>query len=123
MSPLPPIGYLSYDDEPPIQRSRDYPIKVKILIHILFEEKQSKEVEHKMETPKEWQATTDLGDPTYWLSYEYEQMQVEMQKLNEKMDLILCILQKKPKKTTILDVDKKVDSLINILDKKRKIEE
>ena len=77
--------------------------------------------DHKMETPKEWQATTDLGDPTYWLSYEYKQMQVEMQKLNEKMDLILS-LQKKPKKSTISDVDKKVDNLINIM-KKRKIEE
>ena len=48
---------------------------------------------------------------------------VEMQKLNEKMDLILSILQKKPKKSTISDVDKKVDNLINILDKKRKFEE
>ena len=77
-----------------------------------------------METPKqEWQATTDLGEPTYWLSYEYKQMQEEMQKLNEKMDLILSILQKKPKKTSISDVDKKVDSLINMLDKNRKIEE
>ena len=64
-----------------------------------------------------------IEDPTYWLSYEYKQMQVEMQKLNEKMDLILSILQKKPKKCSISDVDKKVDSLINMLDKKRKIEE
>ncbi len=74
-----------------------------------------------METPKqEWQPTTDLGDPTYWLSYEYKQMQAEMQKLNEKMDLILSILQNKPKKCSISDVDKKVDSLINILEKKEK---
>ena len=78
-----------------------------------------------METPKqEQQPNFDLlTEPTYWLSYEYRQMQDEMQKLNEKMDLILSILQKKPKKCTISDVDKKVDSLINILDKKRKIEE
>ena len=77
-----------------------------------------------METPKqEWQATTDLGDTTYWQPYEYKQMQAEMQKLNQKMDLILSILQKKPKKCSISDVDKKVDSLINILDKNRKIEE
>ena len=66
-----------------------------------------------------WQATTDLGDPTYWLSYEYKQIQAEMVKLNEKMDLILS--QKKPKKSTIAEVDKKVDSLINIM--KRKLEE
>ena len=67
-----------------------------------------------------WQATTDLGDPTYWLSYEYKEIKAEMVKLNEKMDLILS--QKKPKKSTIVEVDKKVDSLINIL-KKRKFEE
>ena len=63
--------------------------------------------------------TMELGDPTYWLSYEYKQIQTEMQRLNEKMDLIL---QKKPKKSTIAEVDKKVDSLIDIV-KKRKIEE
>ena len=76
-----------------------------------------------METPKQeaFEPTTDLGDPVYWLSYEYKQIQAEMKKLNDKMDLILS--QKKPKKSTISEVDKKVDSLINILDKKRKIEE
>ena len=64
--------------------------------------------------------TMELGDPTYWLSYEYKQIQTEMQRLNEKMDLILS--QKKPKKCSIAEVDKKVDSLIDIV-KKRKIEE
>ena len=67
----------------------------------------------------EKQEPIDLGDPTYWLSYEYKQIQVEMQRLNEKMDLIL----QKPKKSTIAEVNKKVDNLINILDKKRKIEQ
>ena len=77
-----------------------------------------------METRKQeaFEPTTDLGDPVFWLSHEYKQIQVEMKKLNDKMDLILS-LQKKPKKSTISEVDKKVDSLINILDKKRKIEE
>ena len=77
-----------------------------------------------METPKQeaFEPTTDLGDPVYLLSYEYKQIKEEMEKLNDKMDLILS-LQKKPKKSTISEVDKKVDSLINILDKKRKIEE
>ena len=46
------------------------------------------------------------------------EVHAEMQKLNEKMDLILSILQKKPKKSTIAEVDKKVDSLINILERK-----
>ena len=81
------------------------------------------ELNYIMETPKDWQPATDLGDPTFWLSYEYKQIQVEMQKLNEKMDLILSILQKKPKKSTITEVDKKVDNLINIMHKKRKVEE
>ena len=77
-----------------------------------------------METPKEaFEPTTDLGDPVYWLSYEYKQIQAEMEKLNDKMDLILSLLQKKPKKSTISEVDRKVDSLIEIIDKKRKIEE
>ena len=77
-----------------------------------------------METPKEaFAPTTDLGDPVYWLSYEYKQIQAEMEKLNDKMDLILSLLQKKPKKSTISEVDRKVDSLIEIIDKKRKIEE
>ena len=79
------------------------------------------EPNYMMEAPKDWQPTTDLGDPTFWLSYEYKQIQVEMQKLNEKMDLILS--QKKPKKSTITEVDKKVDNLINIIHKKRKLEE
>ena len=78
-----------------------------------------------METPKQeaFEPTTDLGDPVYWLSYEYKQIKAEMEKLNDKMDLILSLLQKKPKKSTISEVDRKVDSLIEIIDKKRKIEE
>ena len=70
-----------------------------------------------------WQATTDLGDPTYWLSYEYKQMQTEMVKLNEKMDLILSIIQKKPRKNTISEVNSKMDNLIEIIDKKRKLDD
>ena len=78
-----------------------------------------------METPKQeaFEPTTDLGDPVYWLSYEYKQIQAEMEKLNDKMDLILSLVQNKPKKSTITEVDKKVDNLINMLHKKRKIEE
>ena len=71
-----------------------------------------------METP-----TTDLCDPTYWLSYEYKQMQAEMIKLNDKMDLILSIIQKKPRKNTISEVNSKMDNLIEIIDKKRKLDE
>ena len=77
-----------------------------------------------METPKQdWEPAMDLNDPTYWVSYEYKQIRTQMQQLDEKMDLILSILQKKPKKCTIVEVDKKVVNLINILHKKRKVEE
>ena len=70
-----------------------------------------------METPS--QETTE----TYWLSYEYKQMQEEMLKLNEKMDLILSIIQKKPRKNTISEVNSKMDNLMEIIDKKRKLDE
>ena len=81
------------------------------------------ELNYIMETPKDWQPTKDLSDPVYWLSYEYKQIQAEMGKLNDKMDLILSLVQNKPKKSTITEVDKKVDNLINMLHKKRKVEE
>ena len=63
------------------------------------------------------------GEPAYWLSYEYKQMQTEMLNLNEKMDLILSIIQKKPRKNTISEVNSKMDNLIEIIDKKRKLED
>ena len=69
-----------------------------------------------METKQEsWGPTVDQGEPTYWISYEYRQIQAEMVKLNEKMDLILSIIQKKPRKNALSD---KMDNLIDILDKK-----
>ena len=71
----------------------------------------------------EQQDFKQLTDPTYWLSYEYKQIHEELVKLNDKMDSILTLLQSKPKKTTISQVDKKVDNLIDILERKRKIEQ
>ena len=50
-------------------------------------------------------------------------MQQEMEKLNEKMDLILSLLQTKKRKCTITDVNTKMDNLIEKLDKKRKLED
>ena len=58
----------------------------------------------------------------YFVSYEYEQIQGEIAKLNEKVDLVISILQKKPKKTTISEVNSKVDDLLEQM-KKRKLEE
>ena len=68
-----------------------------------------------METLKQEPSWQPIEDPTYWISYEYKQIQAEMVKLNEKMDLILSIIQKKPRKNTLSD---KMDNLIDILDKK-----
>ena len=68
---------------------------------------------------------SQLTDPTYWLSYEYQQIYAEVKKLNEKMNLILSIIEKKPRKNTITEVNSKVDSIIEKLegkrDKKRKL--
>ena len=75
-----------------------------------------------MDIKQETDEFSQLTDPTYCLSYEYEQMQQEMAKLNEKMDLILCWLQKKQRKCTIKEVNTKMDNLIEIC-KKRKIED
>ena len=60
-----------------------------------------------------------LTDPTYWLSYEYQEIIGEVKKLNEKINLILSIIEKKPRKNTITEVNSKVDSIIEKLDKKR----
>ena len=62
---------------------------------------------------------SQLTDPTYWLSYEYQQIYAEVKKLNEKMNLILSIIEKKPRKNTITEVNSKVDSIIEKLEEKR----
>ena len=65
-----------------------------------------------METLKQEPSWQPIEDPTYWISYEYKQIQAEMVKLNEKMELILSIIQKKPRKNALSD---KMDNLIDIL--------
>ena len=65
----------------------------------------------------------DGATPTnYFVSYEYEQIRGEIAKLNEKVDHLISILQKKPKRTTISEVSDKVDDLLEQM-KKRKLEE
>ena len=76
-----------------------------------------------MDIKQETEPTLDfpqLTEPTYWLSYEYKQIQQEMEKLNEKMDLILSLLQTKKRKCTIKEVNTKMDNLI-VLYKKEKL--
>ena len=63
-----------------------------------------------------------LAEPTYWLSYEYEKLSQEVKKLHEKIDLVVSIVKKKPRKNTLTEVNTKVDCIIEQLDKKRKIE-
>ena len=69
-------------------------------------------------------ADMDGATPTnYFVSYEYEQIQGEIAKLNEKVDHVISVLQKKkPKRTTISEVNSKVDDLLEQM-KKRKLEE
>ena len=63
-----------------------------------------------------------LTEPTYWLSYEYQKISEEITNLNEKIDLILSTIKKKPWKNTISEVSTKVDCIIEKLNKRRKIE-
>ena len=58
-----------------------------------------------------------LADPT-WFSYVYQQILGEIMKLDEKLNLILSIIEKKPRKNTITEVNSKVDSIIEKLNKK-----
>ena len=44
----------------------------------------------------------------------------EIEKLNEKMDTVLVILQKKLKRSTTSEVNAKMDNLLGTIEKKRK---
>ena len=68
-----------------------------------------------------------LEPPTnYFFSYEYSQITEEIRKLNEKMDTILekldAALGKKQKRSTIAEVNSKVDNLLQVIEKKQKVE-
>ena len=68
-----------------------------------------------------------LEPPTnYFFSYEYSQITEEIRKLNEKMDTILekldAALGKKQKRSTIAEVNSKVDNLLEVIEKKQKVE-
>ena len=58
-----------------------------------------------------------LADPN-WFSYEYQQILGEIMKLDEKLNLILSIIEKKPRKNNITEFNSKVDSIIENLNKK-----
>ena len=68
-----------------------------------------------------------LEPPTnYFFSYEYSQITEEIRKLNEKMDTILekldAALGKKQNRSTIAEVNSKVDNLLEVIEKKQKVE-
>ena len=68
-----------------------------------------------------------LEPPTnYFFSYEYSQITEEIRKLNEKMDTILekldAALGKKQKRSTIAEVNSKVDNLLEVIEKKQRVE-
>ena len=58
--------------------------------------------------------STEL-EPSYLLSYEYNQMLDQMKSLDKKMNIILSIIQKKPRKNTMTEVSTKVDSILQKL--------
>ena len=61
----------------------------------------------------------------YYITYEYKQIHEELIKLNEKMDKILTIVEKKPRKNTLSEVNSKLDSLLDQFEetKKRKLDD
>ena len=78
---------------------------------ILDEKVAEKELEELWEGKTE-PSFPQLTEPAYWLSHEYKEIQKEIVKLNEKMDLILNSLPSKKRKCTIKEVNEKMDNLI-----------
>ena len=62
----------------------------------------------------------------YFFSYEYSQIVEEVRKLNEKMDTVLSkldtVLGKKQKRSTIAEVNSKVDNHLEVIEKKQRVE-
>ena len=65
----------------------------------------------------------------YFFSYEYSQIRnntEEIRQLNVKMDFVLeklvAALGKKQKRSTIAEVNSKVDNLLEVIEKKQKVE-
>ena len=53
----------------------------------------------------------------YFFSYEYSQITEEIKKMNDKMDTILTQLSQKRKRSTIAEVNTKMDNLLEHIDK------
>ena len=59
----------------------------------------------------------------YYITYEYKQIHEQLVKLNEKMDKILTLVEKKPRKHTLTEVNSKMDNLLDRFEKKQKLDE
>ena len=79
---------------------------------ILDEKVAEKELEALWEGKEEF---PQLTEPVYWLSHEYKEIQKEIVKLNEKLDLILSSLPSRKRKCTINEVNEKMDNLIKYI--------
>ena len=61
----------------------------------------------------------------YYITYEYKQIQDELVKVNDKMDKILTLLEKKsppPRKNILTEVNTKMDNLLDQFYKSQKLE-
>ena len=61
----------------------------------------------------------------YYITYEYKQIQDELVKVNDKMDKILTLLEKKsppPRKNILTEVNAKMDNLLDQFYKKQTLE-
>ena len=58
----------------------------------------------------------------YYFSYEYGQIQEELTKLNDKIDTILNLFERKRSRGTISEANKKLDDILQTLDKKKRLE-
>ena len=74
----------------------------------------------------EMEGASPVPPSNSFFSYEYSQITEEIRKLNEKMDTILekldAALGKKQKRSTIAEVNSKVDNLLEVIEKKQKVE-
>ena len=50
---------------------------------------------------------------------ELQQLYLHVSAINEKLDAVLCLLQKKPRRNTISEVNNKIDGLIDFISTKK----
>ena len=58
----------------------------------------------------------------YFFSYEYNELKNELKKLNEKLDTIFENSQRKRQRSTITDANKKLDDILERMEKRSRVE-